>query len=83
MKGVMPEEGINPEESPDVLYDLWAQFLELNASRRGGLNGPEPISHVDLHAFCSLHRVRFEGWELAAIRRLDAVALEGLAGGED
>ena len=83
MKGVMPEEGINPEEFSGVLYELWTRFLEMNAKRRSGLNGPDPITHLDLQAYCWLHRMRFEGWELATIHQLDALALESIAGGED
>lgn len=78
MKGFMPAEGINSAEFPDVLYDLWHWFLDLNAARGGGM-GPAPITYLDLNAYASLHRLRFEGWELAAIRRLDGVAL-GLMG---
>ncbi len=70
----MPEEGINPVEFPDVLYDLWQWFLDLNASRTSGM-GPSPITQLDLLAYSQLHQVRFEQWQLSAIRHLDRVAL--------
>lgn len=80
MTGKMPEEGINPAEFPDLLYDLWRSFLDLHSSRGRGW-AMEPITHQDIQAYSALHGVRFEEWELAAIRALDAVAL-GSAGDE-
>ena len=74
MTGRMPEEGINPVEFPDVLYDLWNWFLDLHASRGAGM-GPSPITQLDLFAYSQLHQVRFEQWQLSAIRQLDGIAL--------
>ena len=74
MTGRQPTEAVNPEEFPDVLYDLWHMFLDLHSARGVGM-GPSPITYLDLHAYSSLHRVRFDGWELATIRKLDRIAL--------
>lgn len=70
----MPDEGINPADFPDVLYDLWHWFLDLNASRGSGM-GPSPITQLDLFAYSQLHQVRFEQWQLSAIRQLDSIAM--------
>ena len=74
MTGKMPAEGVNQTEFPDVLYDLWRCFLNLNAARGGGM-GPSPISYLELHAYSQLHRIRFEAWEMDALRQLDNVAM--------
>jgi hypothetical protein len=80
MTGRMPDEGINPVEFPDVLWDLWHQFLELNASRgSGGMGGPAPITQLDMYAYCQLRRIWFEGWELNAFRLLDQIALSSIS----
>lgn len=72
----MPEEGINPVEFPDLLYDLWRWFLDLNASRQVGMGGVGPITYLELQAYSAVQGIRMEGWEIAAIRSLDRVALE-------
>lgn len=71
----MPEEGINPAEFPDLLYDLWRCFVDLHSSRRRGLNGVEPIAFEEIQAYSELHGLKFEHWEVAAIKALDAVAM--------
>lgn len=73
----MPEEGINPEDPPELLYELWQRFLDLNASRGSGM-GPAPITQLDLYAYAQLHQIRFQEWELAALRHLDRIALNGM-----
>lgn len=75
MTGRMPAEGINQVEFPALLYDLWTWFLDLHASRNVGM-GTSPITHLDLHAYSQLHRIRLEQWQLSAIRRLDSIALK-------
>lgn len=75
MTGRMPEEGINPAEFPELLYDLWRSFLAMHSARGRGMSGMEPITHQGIQAYSALYGVRFEEWELAAIRALDVVAL--------
>lgn len=75
MTGRVPAEAINPFEPPDVLYDLWHWFLDLNSARGAGMSGPLPITYLDLHAYSQLHGIRFADWEMQAIKQLDAVAL--------
>lgn len=79
MTGRMPEEGINPVEFPDVLHDLWYCFLDLNKARRKAFVGIEPISYLEIQAYCSLTGSRFDGWELSTLQELDTVALESAA----
>lgn len=71
----MPEEGINPEELPPVASHVWQWFLQLNASRQGGMSGPLPLSNTEILAFFQLEGLWPEPWELQALRALDGVAL--------
>jgi len=70
----MPEEGINPYEIPDILYDLWIHFQALAAGRQNGMEA-NPISETDIHGYCLNRRIQFDEWELRAIRLFDNVAL--------
>ena len=72
----MPEEGINPETLPEVCASAWNWFLRLSGTRQSGMSGPLPISNTEMLAFFELEGCRPEYWEMSAIRRLDAVALE-------
>lgn len=74
IKGVMPEEGINPVDPPDVLYDLWGHFLRMSAARPPGM-APSPILESEIAAYCTNRRIRFQMWELDVIRALDQIAL--------
>ena len=71
----MPDEGINPEELPSEAAHVWHWFLELHESRSQGMNGPQPITNLEILAYAGLTGIQFEGWELAAMRRLDRLAL--------
>lgn len=73
-KGFMPEEGVNPVEFPELLYDLWRWFLNLNSSRPSGM-GSTPILESEIRAYYLNRSLTLHGWQLDAIRRLDAVAM--------
>lgn len=74
MTGRMPEEGINPVEFPDVLFDVWHWFCDLNASRQSGMS-PSPISYLDIDAYCRVMGLRMAAWEVSAIKAIDRIAL--------
>lgn len=77
MTGQMPEEGINPVEFPDLLYDLWHWFLRMNAGRCSGM-GPAPITEQEIGWFFRNRKIAPEVWQLDAIRMLDGIALESM-----
>lgn len=60
---------------PQELQFLWKCYRELSATRRSNWNGPEPIAYMDILAWCLLHHVQFELWELDTLRSLDDVSL--------
>lgn len=67
------------QESPDppeLLSWIWTSFLELNATRQAGTNGPLSITFLELHAWSDLYGYDLQPWELDIIRRLDAAFLE-------
>lgn len=73
--GRMPAEGLNPVDEPDVLRDLWRHFKHLNAARTYGFSAANPISELEIWAYCRNRNVRLQQWEVNALRRLDAIAL--------
>lgn len=50
---------------------LWSDFLELSASRGSTGMGPARIGYGDIDAYQRVNDVRFEAWEIAAIRGAD------------
>jgi hypothetical protein len=58
---------------------LWTWFLELSQARGGGGMGPASITFLDIHAWCSLRRLRLAGWELDTLLALDAAWLAAQA----
>lgn len=54
---------------------LWAAFLELDATRGGGM-GPGPITHTEIYHYAKLHGFAWSPFELAAIRALDVSFLK-------
>jgi hypothetical protein len=79
MKGFMPPEGINPQEFPDAMYELWNWFLALHCARPPGM-GFTPILETEIRAFCLNRGIRMSLWEIDAIRALDRVAMDSFSG---
>ncbi len=78
--GVMPAEGINPCTLPPVCEHVWSWFLQLNQERPvGDMGGPRALTSSCLVAWMALEQIRLAPWEVAAIRRLDQVALASVA----
>ncbi len=51
---------------------LWADFLQLHTSRqRDGMGNFSRISFTDLDAFERVNEIKFEAWEIDAIRQAD------------
>lgn len=51
-------------------------FFELNGARQTGMNGPLPISYVEIKAYVDLKEEILEPWEVDFIKHLDRVFLE-------
>ena len=69
-----PEGLIGPKLPRDMAY-LWEMFLSLNAGRGGGEGGPDPLSYVEIKAWCDLCEADLTVWELDILKRLDAAFL--------
>lgn len=75
VKGVkLPE-----PEFPTALSYLWNHFVALDGARGGNGFGPNPIGYTVILAYAHLMRVRFQPWEVDAIRRLDEEYLRAMA----
>jgi hypothetical protein len=78
MKGFMPPEGVNPQEFPDTLYELWNWFLALHCARPTGI-GISPILESEIRAFCLNRSIRMTCMEIDAIRSLDRAAMNSFS----
>lgn len=76
----MPPEGINPQEFPDTLYELWSWFLALHCARPAGMGMP-PILESEIRAFCLNRGIRMTCMEINAIRALDRIAMNSFTEG--
>ena len=65
-----------PALEPEQLR-LWALWRELHASRSSGM-AVNPISYVEIEAFCRLTGEQLDPWEARAIRAVDDAYLAGL-----
>lgn len=74
MTGKVSSERIDVE-FPEILSDLWGHFQNLHRCRGDGMAGALGVTYLDIQAYCQLKQIRFEGWELDAIRFLDIVFL--------
>lgn len=71
-------EGLDGPELPPAGYQIWDWFMELNTTRQVGM-GLSPITYSDMQAFFAMTGERPARWQIAAIRRLDAVVLKAAA----
>lgn len=78
VKGVMPAEGVNPIDPPDLLQYVWDWFLDLNRQRRcSDMGTPQPLNPTDIRSYFALRREQPARWEVDLIMQLDAVAMAG------
>lgn len=70
-----PSMGRNTVEPPEELKYLVGWFEEITKGRTGNGFGPNPISAMEIAAWCSFQGFILEPWEFEAMRRLDALWL--------
>ncbi len=76
MKGSPPEGLINPNELPMIYFDVWQAFLRLSSARTGNGFGANPLTYLEIDAFCRLTNQHFSSFELDIIKQLDGLALK-------
>lgn len=64
-----------PKLQPE-LRPLWWTFLSLHKARGSNGMGLNPISFVEIDAWCRLNRTPLDPWEVDVIRALDDAYLE-------
>jgi hypothetical protein len=69
-------EDIQPCALPSTVAYLWTYFWDLNAGRPICQAGYLPIPAVEIRAWEELNEQKLRPFELAAIRRLDALFLK-------
>jgi hypothetical protein len=65
-----------PHREPKGGHYILEWFWDLNFGRNATTAGYLGISAAEIVAWCSLRRIRLRGWELDALRRLDAKFLQ-------
>lgn len=75
MRGVKPQDLINPAELPSFLIPLWQDFLNLNLTRQAGMS-INPITYTEIDAYSRLTNTKFSKFEVLVIKQLDALALK-------
>lgn len=68
-------------QPPEAGQPLWRAFCELHRGRRRGPDGPEAISSEAVAAWAALARMPLAPRHVDALRRMDAVWLDHVAGG--
>lgn len=77
--GVKPKQLDELKELPESCVDIWYTFLKLHNARGSSGFGVSPISYSEILAYCQLHQVEFEEWELDLIRLFDQTVLQIIA----
>ncbi len=55
---------------------LWSWFMDLNGARTWHMNGPNPISYIDIEAYGRIHRWNLSAHHVAILRAMDAAYVE-------
>jgi hypothetical protein len=76
MSGKVSSERALEIEFPDILHDLWRWFLDMHYARGSNMNGASGISYLEIQAYSQLKQIKFEDWQLTAIRHLDNLFLQ-------
>lgn len=58
---------------------LWGDFLSLSMARGSNGFGPSRITWADIDAYQRVHHIRFMGWEIEALRRIDSAFMSQAA----
>lgn len=64
----------DPLDPPFEWEGVWETFRELSLGRSCGMS-PNPISWLEIRSYCDLTGIVLTGFELLAIRKLDALWL--------
>jgi len=66
---------LEPPYLPEGALLIWQYFVELNATRGGGM-GPAPISYSEMEAWQRMTRRYLPAWQITAIKRMDAAFMQ-------
>ncbi len=68
--GIMPAQ-LEPKESPEVLFYLWAYFKQLNETRGNNGYSPNPLSFLEIEAWCRLMDISLSSFDVECLIALD------------
>lgn len=69
-KGRGPKTIAAPDLPPGTVH-IWNAFAQIHAARGGSEIGPNPISYLELDAYCRVTKTALGPWEIDVIRALD------------
>jgi hypothetical protein len=61
---------------PMILFEIWQVFLRLNSARTSNGFGANPLTYLEIDAFCRLTNQHFSSFELDIIKQLDSLVLK-------
>lgn len=82
LMSVWRQTGVKPKELDDVVtlpeccYGVWKAFIDLNNARSSSGFGVNPVSYLEIQAYCNLYNTVLDEWELDLIRKFDNVVLQ-------
>lgn len=76
MRGIKPPSLDNPIEFPMLFVNVWDAFLRLSSARTSNGFSANPISYLDIEAYCRLTDLRFSELELDTFRKLDSMMIK-------
>lgn len=72
-----------PPRLPDGGAALWRWFTDLSRIRSYHMSGPNAVSHVEIEAYCHLHRITMQPHHVAILRAMDDAYLDHIASMRD
>jgi hypothetical protein len=61
---------------PMIYMDVWQAFLRLSSARTSNGFGANPLTYLEIDAFCRLTNQHFSSFELDIIKQLDGLAMK-------
>lgn len=78
----MPREKWGFPDFPDLLTYLWEHFINLHNTRSMGM-ALNPISYTEIEAYSRLMKIQLSKFDIAAIKRLDIIAMNVINAPQD
>jgi hypothetical protein len=68
--GILPTQ-LEPVATPDLLFYLWVYFKQLNETRGNNGYSPNPLSFLEIEAWCRLMKISLSSFDVECLMALD------------